>query len=128
MGKIRDTSAIWWVRRDGHQMLVACLCFVSILMVSAYLGRWSFLASHVPPVQHTASATAPDDDELYTGLILFVPPRGDGCRLHQFNNRTGQIRDKGVVSCDNAMAGRAARPTESAMARVAAIRKGFRKD
>jgi hypothetical protein len=128
MRDIEDRSAIWWLRRDGHKMLVACLCFVSVLMIGAYLGRWSLLAWRLQPAVHTASAKTPADDDLYTGSILFVPPRGDDCRLRYLDNLTGRVWDKGAVSCDGAMAQSAARQPESSPTRIEAIRRGFRRD
>jgi hypothetical protein len=125
MREIRDKSAIWWLRRDGDRMLVACLCFVSTLMVKRL--SWATCIAFAACSAH-GKRKVPGGRGIYTGSILFVPPRGDNCRLRHFDNLTGRISDKGVVSCGQAMARSPARQPETTSARIAAIRKGFRRD
>ncbi len=51
-----------------------------------------------------AAATSPDtnDDEIYTGSILFVPDQGTICHQLLFDNRTGRMSDNGNVDCEHA--------------------------
>jgi hypothetical protein len=67
------------------------------------------------------------DDVLTTGSILFVPSEGNVCRKRVIDNKTWLMRDKGYVTCDEAVSWNAniqARPY-SATTRVGAIRDGF---
>jgi hypothetical protein len=67
------------------------------------------------------------DDTLTTGSILFVPMEGNLCRKCLIDNKTWLMRDKGYVTCDEAVSWNAniqARPY-SATTRVGAIRDGF---
>jgi len=47
-------------------------------------------------------ASAPSDDEVYTGSILYVPDEGKVCRQLLFDNRTGRVQDNGLVDCEHA--------------------------
>jgi hypothetical protein len=46
------------------------------------------------PAQQTQS-----DDEIYTGSIIIVPPRGDQCWQMMLDNRTGRMWENGYVDC-----------------------------
>jgi hypothetical protein len=39
------------------------------------------------------------DDEIYTGSIILVPPRGDQCWQMMLDNRTGRMWENGYVNC-----------------------------
>jgi hypothetical protein len=39
------------------------------------------------------------DDEIYTGSIVVVPPRGDQCWQMMLDNRTGRMWETGYVDC-----------------------------
>jgi hypothetical protein len=64
-----------------------------------------------------------DDDEIYTGSILFAPRDGKLCRQLLFDNRTGQFADAGNINCDQVYSSGAKRWS---WARVQAISQGFR--
>jgi hypothetical protein len=42
---------------------------------------------------------AQSDDEIYTGSIIIVPPRGDQCWQMMLDNRTGRMWENGYVDC-----------------------------
>jgi hypothetical protein len=72
--------------------------------------------------QTTASAQAQqDDDQIYTGSILFPGREGTECRQLLFDNRTGQFADNGTVNCDQSSFS-GVNPS----ARVRAISRAFR--
>jgi hypothetical protein len=55
---------------------------------------------------NTLRGNAPDpaqqaqsDDEIYTGSIIIVPPRGDQCWQMMLDNRTGRMWENGYVNC-----------------------------
>lgn len=45
------------------------------------------------------SQQAQSDDEIYTGSIIVVPPRGDQCWQMMLDNRTGRMWENGYVNC-----------------------------
>jgi hypothetical protein len=73
-------------------------------------------------------ANPPDDDEVYTGSILFVPTDGKICRQFLFDNRTGRTNYNGLVDCDHAYYQNAS-PTHMQWsgARARVISEGFRR-
>jgi hypothetical protein len=42
---------------------------------------------------------AQSDDQIYTGSIIVVPPRGDQCWQMMLDNRTGRMWENGYVNC-----------------------------
>jgi hypothetical protein len=68
-----------------------------------------------------------NDDEIYTGSILFVPVDGDNCWQRLLDNQTGRLWDNGFVSCETAAPhSLISQPGRySTAGRVDAIRKGF---
>lgn len=127
MPEVKAKPKMWWLRRDSHYLQVACLCFIWGLMLISYAGRWSWLRLQLPPPQHLATIKAETDDDIYTGSILYVPPRGDDCRLRSLDNHTNRVSERGAISCNDALAKSAAREVEIAPTRIEAIRKGFRR-
>ena len=53
--------------------------------------------------QHGAAPASPSQvqngDEIYTGSIIVVPPRGDQCWQIMLDNRTGRMWENGYVDC-----------------------------
>jgi len=78
--------------------------------------------------QHTAAKRATSGDEdIYTGSILYMPDRGNGCRQIMFDNRNGQLTDNGYVDCEVAFSRSADEgPKKWSAARVRVISDGFR--
>jgi hypothetical protein len=73
------------------------------------------------------SADAGNSPSMYTGSIVFVPPRGEVCDQWKFDNRNGALWDGGQVSCRPASA--TSKPDEvTSAARMMAIGKAFKGD
>jgi hypothetical protein len=74
-----------------------------------------------------ARASMSGDDDVYTGSILYMPDRGNACRQILFNNRNGQLTDKGYVDCQTAFSHSTdSEPKQWSAARVRVISDGFR--
>jgi hypothetical protein len=72
-----------------------------------------------------------NDDEIYTGSILFMPESGVRCRQLLFNNQNGLFSDNGSVDCDRAAYRGMTSVSETSakywpVARVQVISDGFR--
>jgi hypothetical protein len=76
--------------------------------------------------RQAAAAATPDDAEIYTGSILYMPDDGDTCRQLLFNNHNGQFTDKGYVDCERAAYHGTSGPKEWSAARMKVISSGFR--
>jgi hypothetical protein len=73
-------------------------------------------------------AVAKSDDEVYTGSILYLPNEGNVCRQLLFDNRNGQMRDNGLVDCDDAFyRGTDEGGKQSPNARALVISESFRR-
>jgi hypothetical protein len=93
---------------------------ISVFVALGLLTSGGYLATR----PNTAPLVVkPDDDEIYTGSILFSPHDGSLCRRLLFDNRTGQFADAGHVNCDQIYSSGAKRWS---WARVQAISQGFR--
>lgn len=111
----------WRDRRDGHRAVLAVACLMFVIAFSSFVRTGAPAGSHQP-----APAQQADDDEIYTGSILFMPYQGNQCRQHLLDNLSGRVWDNGVVDCENAMARAAGPQTKTwSAARVDAIRDGF---
>jgi hypothetical protein len=108
-------------RGEGSRqtMIVAA---VGALLALSLLATGGYAVSKK---QSALVATALNDDEIYTGSILYVPDEGRICHQILFNNLTGLLRDNGRVDCE-----RAAYHGDDSMrlssARVRVISTGFR--
>jgi hypothetical protein len=70
---------------------------------------------------------AANDDEIYTGSILYRPDEGKFCHQILFDNLTGLLSDNGKVDCDRATyQGTDGSPKRWSFARVRDISSGFR--
>jgi hypothetical protein len=68
-----------------------------------------------------------DDDEIYTGSILYMPYEGRICRQFLFDNHTGRLSDNGSVDCERAAyQGTDTGPKHWSFARMRVISTGFR--
>jgi hypothetical protein len=72
------------------------------------------------------SAEAGNTPSIYTGSIVFVPPRGEVCAQWIFDNRNGAFWDNGQVSCRPATPNKPEDVTSTA--RMMAIGKAFKGD
>jgi hypothetical protein len=83
-------------------------------------SRWSASANSAGGVERDSG----NDQKLYTGSIIFVPPRGDLCSQWILDNRNGKMWDNGRIDCSVA-APKDAGEGLSAM-RMRAIGKAFK--
>lgn len=119
----RLTTIDWLNRRDGERAVLALLCLVCAI-------AFAFFAQREPDrrtlaATNPASQTTPDDDEIYTGSIVFVPMEGNDCHQNLIDNLTGRIRDNGIKPCDAALARSGSVPRAWSAARIDAVRGGF---
>ena len=89
-----------WLWRD--------LRLVYVLLVWAAFGfsLFFFFSGNIFSGGFTLRGKAPgppqqaqSDDEIYTGSIIIVPPRGDQCWQMMLDNRTGRMWENGYVDC-----------------------------
>jgi hypothetical protein len=91
------------------------------LFAGGKLEGWQFL----PWGFAADAAPAPSEAEIYTGSILYLPDRGTTCRQFLFDNRTGRIKDNGLVDCVQAYY-RGTGAGQWSTARAAVISQSFR--
>lgn len=73
---------------------------------------------------HLAEADA--DAELYTGTIQLGPSRSNLCRQLTFDNRTGELHDKGSANCDRlTVAANGGEPERYWRNNIERVREGF---
>jgi hypothetical protein len=95
----------------------------TIIVVAVFLALSLFVnEEYLIKRPHAAHSVAPNDDEIYTGSILFTPPEGSTCRQFLFNNRNGRFTDNGSVDCERAEGLGA---VHYSTARLWAISRGF---
>jgi hypothetical protein len=106
-------------RSSLHTIIAVAVFFALGLFVDEkYLSNGPHPAPPVTP--RVVPSVGPNDDEIYTGSILFTPRQGRICRQFLFDNRTGRFSDNGNVDCERAE-NNGASPTD----RLSAISKGF---
>ena len=71
-----------------------------------------------------ALALADADAEIYTGTIQLPPTRGNLCRRMTFDNKTGELHDKGLGSCAESAAN-GGPPERYWRSNIEQVRKGF---
>jgi len=94
---------VQWLWRDLRLLYVLLVwaAFGSSLFYFFNGGIMFQGAASVPP-HRFASAPPPQtqsDDEIYTGSVIVVPPRGDKCWQMMLDNRTGRMWENGYVDC-----------------------------
>jgi hypothetical protein len=77
---------------------IAVLAVVAAVVATGLFATGGFKIAQSP----SKPASAPSDDEVYTGSILYVPDEGKVCRQLLFDNRTGRMQDNGMVDCERA--------------------------
>jgi hypothetical protein len=94
------------------------------LLALGLLASAGYFISKQRPAPVLAAA---NDDEIYTGSILYMPDEGKFCRQILFDNLTGLLSDNGKVDCDRAAyRGTDGTPKRWSSARVQVISSGFR--
>jgi hypothetical protein len=102
---------------------------IVVIAMGALLGLGFFTTQQmITASRHTAArASMSGDDDVYTGSILYMPDRGNACRQILFDNRNGQMTDKGYVDCQLAFSHSVdSEPKQWSAARVRVISDGFR--
>ena len=75
-----------------------------------------------------AAAAEPNDDEIYTGSILYMPDTSNICHQWLFDNHNGLFTDNGYVDCLRAAyRGAFDGPKQWSAARLRVISTGFRR-
>lgn len=74
----------------------------------------------------TTAAAGQNDEDIYTGSIVYMPDDGRLCRQLLFNNETGQLTDNGYVDCEQAIYHGGDGPKQWSAARIQVIATGFR--
>jgi len=74
----------------------------------------------------TTAAAGQNDNDVYTGSIVYMPDNGTLCRQLLFDNETGQFTDNGYVDCDQAIYNGIHGPKHWSAARIEVIATGFR--
>jgi hypothetical protein len=121
-----------WLLRDVAQLGVLSVVSLAGLAIVALSFEWPILQLRTTDALLPAKAVKPPTDTgnaygVYTGSILFVPPRGEICDQWMFDNRTGALRDNGRVNC-RPDAARPERDGVTPATRMIAIGKAFKGD
>ncbi len=101
---------------------------VVVFVIAATLAFAAFAADKYAAAQRqaAAAATGPDDEEVYTGSILYMPNDGIICRQLLFDNHNGRFTDNGYVDCEQAAyRGSLDVPRQWSVARLQVISTGF---
>ncbi len=116
-----------WLRRE-LRLVYVLLVWVAFAISFFYFfsGGISFRSAFSPPPHEQARKLT--SDEIYTGSIIVVPPKGDMCRKLNFDNRTGRMWETGYVNCYTAVGSLAQsrRSGTLSSARINSISDAFR--
>lgn len=74
----------------------------------------------------TGKAEAANDEDVYTGSILYMPDTSNVCHQWLFDNQNGQFTDNGIVDCERAAYQGLDGPKQWSAARIKVISTGFR--
>jgi hypothetical protein len=114
----------------GVRQIAVVLTIGACLGISAFAleGYAAFKRqATVKAAAAAAAAVAANDEELYTGSILYMPDRGSLCRQLTFDNQNGQFTDMGAVDCERAAYHNLNEEAKHwSAARVRVISSGFR--
>ena len=122
---------------DSVRQIAAVVAVGALLGVGLFAsGQYITARPHVgrvasapaAPTKTAAAGTAVDDDDIYTGSILYMPEEGRTCRQYLFDNQTGRFSDNGYVDCVNAAYHSPNDPKLWSAARARVISNGFRRE
>lgn len=102
-----------------RQAMLASIC------VLAVFGAAFLFASPKSPLRTTLPVEAGGDAELYTGTIQLAPSRTNLCRRMSFDNRSGEMRDKGMARCAATLAESGNEPERYWRRNIDRVREGF---
>jgi hypothetical protein len=107
-------------RQTAVVITIGTLLGIALFATGGYISARQQAAAPEP-------AVAENDDELYTGSILYMPDEGRVCHQLLFQNLTGRFLDNGYVDCVQASYNSAnGAPKQMSAARVKVISSGFR--
>jgi len=113
-------------RRAGNgsrQVFIVVVALLAMLALGALAtDRYAVTAKR----QTGAAVDAPDNDDIYTGSILYMPDTSNVCHQWLFDNRNGQFTDNGNVGCEQAEYQGLDGPKRWSAARIRVISTGFR--
>jgi hypothetical protein len=120
-----------WLWRDLRLVYVLlvwaafALSFLFFFSGDIFSGGFTLRGKPGVPPQQVQS-----DDEIYTGSIIVVPPRGDQCWQMMLDNRTGRMWENGYVNCYTAVRQLAETKRSGAISsiRIQSISDAFRGD
>ncbi len=104
---------------------------LAVIAIGVGLGSSLFATGkYVAALQGASAAAAAvaavQDDEIYTGSILYMPKEGRRCYQLLFDNLTGHFTDNGYVDCITAAYHSPNEPKLWSAARAHVISNGFR--
>jgi hypothetical protein len=112
-------------RFDGLRQTLGVIA-VGVLIGTSLFATGEYVTA-LQRASAAAAAAAANDEEIYTGSILYMPDEGRACHQLLFDNHTGRFTDNGYVDCENAAYGGAGgQPRQWSSARVRVISTGFR--
>jgi len=108
---------------EGSRQALIVIAVGTLLAIGLLASGGYVISKHRPaPV-----VTAVNDDEIYTGSILYIPDEGKICHQIIFDNQTGFLGDNGEVDCERAAYhGAQGTPKLWSAARARVISTGFR--
>ena len=113
-------------RRAGNgsrQILVVVIAIGAMLALGALATDQYVTAAKHPT---GAAVEASNDDDIYTGSILYMPDTSNVCHQWLFNNQNGRFTDNGNVNCEQAAYQGLDGPKRWSAARIRVISTGFR--
>ncbi len=113
-------------RRAGNgsrQILVVVIVIGAMLALGALATDQYVTAAKHPT---GAAVEASNNDDIYTGSILYMPDTSNVCHQWLFNNQNGRFTDSGNVNCEQAAYQGLDGPKRWSAARIRVISTGFR--
>ena len=107
-----------------YTVLACVACGFSFLIFFAKI--WSPVWPETSPRFQLNVFSDTGSDAIYTGSIL-VPIHEDLCREHLLDNRTGKLRDRGIVKCRTAASLPVLEDHTETLSTMETIRKSFRR-
>jgi predicted lysophospholipase L1 biosynthesis ABC-type transport system permease subunit len=117
--RARKPSVVRWLADDFRRALLACSIAFTLCVAAVLAANW------VQGTVSQAQRSRATGEALSTGSMLVVSPGGDLCSERTIDNSTWEIRNKGLVNCEEARARSANGGARTPGSRLDAIREGF---
>jgi hypothetical protein len=106
-----------------RQVIIVVVAIASVLGLGAFAtDQYLTIAKR----QSEGTFETASGNAIYTGSMLYVPDTGNVCHQWQFDNRSGQMSDKGTINCEDAAGQELNGAKNWSTARIRVIRDGFR--